>query len=64
MKTKIIRSKSSFYFDTIIFLFLAIFWFLLISYPSSYFNATNIKKVELAFHEYLGIFYSYIKSDI
>lgn len=34
------------------------------SYPSSYFNATNIKKVELAFHEYLGIFYSYIKGDI
>jgi len=34
------------------------------TYPTSYFNATNIKKVELAFHEYLGMVYSYIKGEI
>ncbi|MFW3372718.1 ElyC/SanA/YdcF family protein [Aliarcobacter butzleri] len=34
------------------------------TYPSSYFSAENIKKVELAFHEYLGIVYSYIKGEI
>lgn len=34
------------------------------TYPSSYFSATNIKKVELAFHEYLGLLYSYIKGEI
>jgi uncharacterized SAM-binding protein YcdF (DUF218 family) len=34
------------------------------TYPTSYFNATNIKKVELAFHEYLGMIYSYAKGEI
>lgn len=34
------------------------------TYPTSYFNATNIKKVELAFHEYLGMVYSYVKGEI
>ncbi|WP_198305360.1 ElyC/SanA/YdcF family protein [Arcobacter vandammei] len=34
------------------------------SYPSSYFNSNNIKKVELAIHEYLGILYSKIKGEI
>ncbi|OCL83561.1 YdcF family protein [Arcobacter porcinus] len=34
------------------------------SYPASYFNATNIKKVELAFHEYIGIIYLYIREKI
>ncbi|RBQ32316.1 hypothetical protein CRU92_00970 [Arcobacter sp. FW59] len=33
-------------------------------YPTSFFDANNIKKVELAFHEYLGILYSYLKGDI
>lgn len=33
------------------------------TYPSSYFNSNNIKKVELAFHEYLGIIYSKIKGE-
>ncbi|WP_418187246.1 YdcF family protein [Aliarcobacter lanthieri] len=34
------------------------------SYPTSFFNANNIKKVELAFHEYLGMIYLYIKGNI
>lgn len=34
------------------------------TYLTSYFNATNIKKVELAFHEYLGMVYSYVKGEI
>jgi uncharacterized SAM-binding protein YcdF (DUF218 family) len=34
------------------------------SYPSSYFNANNLVKVELAFHEYLGMIYSYLKDEI
>ncbi|WP_419675955.1 ElyC/SanA/YdcF family protein [Aliarcobacter butzleri] len=34
------------------------------TYPTSYFNATNIKKVELATHEYLGMIYSYLKGEI
>src|SRR5574344_2148963 len=31
------------------------------TYPSSYFNSNNLKKVELAFHEYLGRVYLKIK---
>ncbi len=34
------------------------------TYPSSYFSGTNIKKVELAFHEYLGLLYSYLRREI
>ena len=34
------------------------------NYPSSYFSASNINKVELAFHEYLGIIYSYLTKEI
>ena len=34
------------------------------TYPSSYFNSNNLKKVELAFHEYLGMIYSKIKGEI
>ncbi|HRM35226.1 MAG TPA: YdcF family protein, partial [Aliarcobacter cryaerophilus] len=34
------------------------------TYPSSYFSGTNIKKVELAFHEYLGLLYSYLRGEI
>lgn len=34
------------------------------TYPASYFSATNIQKVELAFHEYLGIIYSYLRGEI
>lgn len=34
------------------------------TYPTSYFSATNIKKVELAFHEYLGIIYAYLNREI
>ena len=34
------------------------------TYPSSYFNSNNLKKVELAFHEYIGIIYSKIKGEI
>ena len=34
------------------------------NYPSSYFNADNLQKVELAFHEYLGLIYSYLKGEI
>ena len=34
------------------------------TYPASYFSATNLKKVELAFHEYLGIVYSYLRGEI
>lgn len=33
-------------------------------YPSSYFSANNLKQVELAFHEYLGIIYFYLKERI
>ncbi|WP_418185165.1 YdcF family protein [Aliarcobacter vitoriensis] len=33
-------------------------------YPTSFFDANNIKKVELAFHEYLGMIYYYLKGDI
>ena len=38
--------------------------YFLSTYPASYFSATNIKKVELAWHEYLGIIYSYLKGEI
>ncbi len=34
------------------------------NYPSSYFSAKNLEKVELAFHEYLGMIYSYLKDEI
>ena len=34
------------------------------TYPSSYFNSNNLKKVELAFHEHIGIIYSKIKGEI
>lgn len=34
------------------------------TYPASYFSSTNFQKVELAWHEYLGIIYSYLKGEI
>ena len=31
---------------------------------SSYFSASNLKKCEMAFHEYLGLMYSWLRGDI
>jgi hypothetical protein len=31
---------------------------------SAYFSATNLKKCEIAIHEYLGLLYSYLRNEI